>query len=452
MEPAERGLSAHRPRIVVCGGGLAGVAAACEAAGAGAEVTLVERRPFLGGKAYSFATSTGRELDNGQHVFLGCCPAYLALLRLLGTSDRVVLQRSMRVPVRDRSGVRGALWAAPLPAPAHLGPAFTAYPHLTTREKAAAGQALAALRLLGERGRRRIDDITFLEWLEAHGQGRRAVEALWDLIVLPTCNDRSERVSAGLAAFVFKEGLLRRRAASAVGYARVGLTSLVDPATRTFLAARGGRVMDGSAVAEAGPGGVWLTDGRHLPADGVVLALPPERTREVASAALPADPGLGSSPIVNVHAWFDRPVMDDDFEAIIDSPAQWVFNRTAITGGGPGQHLAVSISGAREEVEVPREELAERIVAELAHLYPRAAGARLEEVAVVKEPHATFAAAPGQAARRPGPHTPLERVALAGAWTATGWPATMEGAVRSGMRAARVALEHDVQPSLSRFP
>ncbi len=436
---------------MVCGGGLAGVAAACEAAGAGAQVTLVERRPFLGGKAYSFRTSAGRELDNGQHVFLGCCPAYIALLRLLGTLDRVVLQRRMRIAVRDRAGVRGALWAAPLPAPAHLGPAFASYPHLTTREKATATRALAALRVMGERGRRQIDDVTFLEWLEAHGQSRRAVQALWDLIVLPTCNDRSQRVSAGLAAFVFQEGLLRRRDASAVGYARVGLTGLVDPAARQFLAARGGRVLDSSAVAEAGPGGVWLTDGRHLPADGVVLALPPERTREVASAALPEDPGLGSSPIVNVHVWYDRPVMDEEFEAVIDSPAQWVFNRTAIAGSGPGQHLAVSISGAREEVDVPREELAARIIAELAHLYPRASDARIEEVAVVKEPHATFAAAPGQAARRPGPHTPLEHVALAGAWTATGWPATMEGAVRSGIRAARVALEQHVKPAVSRF-
>ena len=141
---------------------------------------------------------------------------------------------------------------------------------------------------------------------------------------------------------------------------------------------------------------------------------------------------------MNVHVWYDRPVMDEPFTAVVDSPVQWIFNRTAMGGGdGAAHHLAISISGARDEVDVPRAELAEAMSAELAVLLPRARAARILDTAVVKEPQATFAQAPGQAARRPGTATPLPGVALAGAWTATGWPATMEGAVRSGIAAAR---------------
>ena len=175
--------------------------------------------------------------------------------------------------------------------------------------------------------------------------------------------------------------------------------------------------------------------------------MPPARVRAAAPAALAEDPGLGASPIVNVHVWYDRPVMDEWFTAVVDSPVQWIFNRTAMGGGdGSSHHPAISISGAREEVEVPRAELAEAMRAELS-TSSRARSARALATAVVKEPQATFAAAPGQAACRPGPATQLERVALAGAWTATGWPATMEGAVRSGIVAARHVLGDRAQPS-----
>ncbi len=427
--------------MVVCGGGLAGVAAACEAALLGADVTLVERRPFLGGKAFSFTDpEAGVEVDNGQHVYLGCCTAYIALLRLLGTLGLTELQPLLDAPVRDRAGRTGALRASRLPAPAHLGPSFLAYPHLSAREKAAAGRALLALAAVATRPPGGLDDVPFADWLADHGQSPGAIARFWDLIVLPTCNDRSARVSAALAAFVFHEGFFRTRTGSAIGWARVGLTELVDPAARRFLGARGGRVVSGRAAAEAGPDGVRLADGGHLDADAVVLALPPGRVSEAAPAALPEDPGLGASPIINVHVWYDRPVMDEPFTAVLDSPAQWVFNRTVLAGlPGPGQHLAVSVSGARDEVLQPKAELVEAFREELAVLFPRARSASVERVAVVKEPEATFAAAPGQARRRPGPESPVDNVYLAGAWTDTGWPATMEGAVRSGVRAARLA-------------
>ena len=189
----------------------------------------------------------------------------------------------------------------------------------------------------------------------------------------------------------------------------MGLTRVVNPAARHFLEARGGTVLSGRGVAAVGERHVELRGGERLEADGIVLAIPPRMAHEVAPDALPDEPGLNASPIVNVHLWYDRPVMDEPFEAVIDSPAQWVFNRSAMDHGGAGRdgehHLAVSISGARGEVEVPRDELAAAIRAEVEALYPRARDAGLVASAVVKEPRATFAAAPGQASRRPGTAT-----------------------------------------------
>jgi squalene-associated FAD-dependent desaturase len=428
--------------VVVCGGGLAGIAAACEASLRGAQVTLVERRPFLGGKAFSFRdAASGAEIDNGQHVYLGCCTAYIGLLRTLGTLGQTTLQPALDVAVRDRAGRTGRLRASPLPAPLHISPSFAAYPHLSPARRAAAVRALAALMLLRPRDLEAMDETTFADWLRARGQTGEAIARFWDLIVLPTCNDRSDRVSAALAAFVFREGLLRTRTGSAIGWSRVGLTRLVDPAARHLIEGRGGRVVAGRAVARVEEGAVTMGDGETLRADRVILALPPERARDVAPDALPGDAGLGASPIVNVHLWYDRPVMDEPFVAVVDSPAQWIFNRTAMGhDAGAGHHLAVSISGAREEVGLPRDDLARRMREEVEHLLPAARRATLERVAVVKEPEATFAQGPGQAARRPGPATPLRGVYLAGTWTATGWPATMESAVRSGIRAAQLAL------------
>lgn len=428
--------------MLVCGGGLAGIAAACEASLLGAEVTLVERRPFLGGKAFSFTDEdSGVEVDNGQHVYLGCCTAYIALLKLLGTFDRTTLQPALNVPVRDRDGRAGALRAARMPAPLHLGPSFATYPLLSRAEKAAALRALLAVGGVRTDQRAELDEVTFAEWLIAHGQTARAIQRFWDLIVLPTCNDRSDRVSAALALFVFQEGFFRTRGGSAVGWSRVGLTRLVDPAARTFLEARGGSVVTGRQITAVDEGGATFSDGERLSADTVVLAVPPTRARAICPDALPTDPELGSSPIVNVHIWYDRPVVDELFTAIVDSPAQWVFNRSAMGAApGPGQHLAVSISGARDEVELKKRVLIGQIVEELAVLFPAARAATVERAICVKERNATFAAAPGQAARRPGPRTPVDHVVLAGAWTDTGWPATMEGAVRSGMLAARAAV------------
>jgi squalene-associated FAD-dependent desaturase len=413
-------------------------------------VTLVERRPFLGGRAFSFTDREGRELDNGQHVFLGCCPAYQRLMHQLGTDRFLFRQPLMRIPVSIAGGRPYPLAASRgLPSPLHLAGTLARYPHLSPGERARVVRAIGLLQAMGARRRARLDRIPFSDWLTEQGQSPAAVERFWDLVVLPTCNDRSDRVSAAQAAFVFTEGMLSSTTASAVGWSRVPLGQLVEPSAERLLAARGSRVLRGTAVAEAGPGGVRLADGEELEADGVVLALPPERVRRVASAALADDPELGHSPIVNVHLFHDRPVLEEPFQAVLESPLQWIFDRRRITATPGPPHVAISISGAHAELGVPRGELAHAMAEELERAVPSASGARLVDWAVVKEARATFSAAPGQAARRPGARTPLERVALAGTWTATGWPATMEGAVRSGIRAAREVMG-DLPPGAPR--
>lgn len=432
-------MSVRGAHVLVAGGGLAGIASAVEATARGARVTLVERRPFLGGKTFSFTDpGTGVQLDNGQHVHLGCCTAYMALLARLGSLGLTRIQPALHVDVRDRAGRHGVLTARRLPPPLHMGPSFARYGLLSTGERARALRALLALAALGDEGRAALDHVSFGEWLRAHGQRDAAIERFWDVVILPTCNDRSDRVSAALAAFVITEGLMRTRGGAAIGWSMVGLSQLVDGPARWLLRDAGGDVLTGAAVTRAGEGGVTLDDGREIRADAVVLALPPGRAHAACPDALPVDPALGEAPIVNVHLWYDRPVLDHTVLAVVDSPVQWMFDRTAITGeGAPGQHIALSISGAHAEMGVPRTDLAAAMDREVRALFPGTRAA-LRASAVTKDARATFAPSPGQALRRPGPATPLKGVALAGTWTATGWPATMEGAVRSGLAAVDV--------------
>ncbi len=419
------------------------MATAAEAALLGARVTLVERRPFLGGRAFSYRDEHGVDVDNGQHVFLGCCTAYRAFIRLIGAEGDLTLQPALHAEVRTRDGSVGCLEARTLPAPLHLAPSFSRYPFLSRREKAGVARAMAVLATMTGRRLDRLDEMTFGDWLRDHGQTDRAIECFWDLIVLPTCNDRSDRVSAAIGAFVYREGILRSRTASAIGWSRVGLTTLVDGPFRAFMARHGGEVRTGEGVVRATSDHVELTSGETLAAEGVVLALPPDRAAAVAPAAV-SDPGLGTSPIVNVHAWFDRPLMRGPFAAILDGVSQWVFNRSAMgvtEGAGDRRHHAVvSISGAHDEVKRTKEDLVREVVGELRAVLPLARHAELIDATCIKEPDATFGVGPGQAARRPGAASREPGITLAGTWTDTGWPATMESAVRSGVMAARHAV------------
>ena len=429
-------------RVVVVGGGLAGMAAALEAADRGARVTLVERREKLGGLTWSFQRK-GLWFDNGQHVFLRCCTAYRTFLDRLGATDQVVLQDRLDVPVLAPGGRRSAIRRSGLPAPLHLGPALARYRFLTPADRLRSVRAALALRRL-DPADPALDEVTFGEWLARHGQRPAAVERLWDLIALPTVNVRAAEASLALAVKVFRTGMLDAADAGDIGWSSVPLGQLHGTNGARALAAAGVGVRLGvpvTGLARGAAGWVVSTGDGDLVADDVIVAAPPPVAAGlVPPGALGPVEDLGASPIVNVHLVFDRRVTDLAFCACVDSPVQFVFDRTGSSGLPAGQYLAISLSGADADIGRRPEALVRDYHQALGRIFPAARTARLVDGAVSREHAATFRGRPGTAALRPDARTPVPGLFVAGAWCATGWPATMEGAVRSGLAAARAAV------------
>jgi hydroxysqualene dehydroxylase len=433
-----------RRRAIVVGGGLAGIAAALDLAAAGATVTLLEVRPRLGGAAYSFERE-GLEVDNGQHVFLRCCNEYRALLRRLGAERETVLQEQLSIPVLSPDGTRGRLRRSGLPAPLHLAGALATYPFLSPAERVRAGLVALALGRL-DRDDPALDERSFGDWLRERRESAAAVDALWNLIALPTLNLRAQDASLALAAMVFQTGLLTKADAGDVGYSRAPLSRLHHDYAESALRAAGVDVRLRARVRGVAPGqngGVTVdSDSGVLDADAAIVAVPHGRANGILPRGAVSEgiERLGSSPIVNLHVVYDSRVTDVDFAAGVRTPVQWLFDRTQSSGLERGQHLAISLSGAEREMAMSNAELRDEFVPALEALLPGARGARLVDFFVVRETNATFRSVPGTAKLRPGPRTGVDGIFLAGAWTATGWPATMEGAVRSGRAAAAEVL------------
>jgi hydroxysqualene dehydroxylase len=436
-------LSEGERRVVVIGGGLAGITAALDCAEAGARVILLEVRPRLGGAAYSYERD-GLWLDNGQHVFLRCCTAYRALLERLGSSGRVSIQERLEIPVLSPGAKRALLRRSRLPAPLHLAGALARYPYLSPLQRLGAARAALALA--------RVDQSTASgtlgEWLAEHGQHAEAVAALWDLIALPTLNLPAAEGSLALGAFVLRTGLLERNDAGDIGFHMRPLSETIGEPARRALEEAGVELRLGvraQLLERCAKGLRVLVDDGTLDADAVVCAVPHARAASLLEAPLGADVepwiGLGDSPIVNVHIVYDRRVCELPFAAGVGTPVQYVFDRTAAAGLSEGQYLAVSLSGARQEIRLSNGLLRERYVEAMSELLPKARDAVVRSVHVSREHAATFAARPGVEALRPGARTRVPGLVLAGAWTDTGWPATLEGAVLSGHAAARVAMQ-----------
>ncbi|MDH6124704.1 hydroxysqualene dehydroxylase HpnE [Kitasatospora sp. GP82] len=440
-----------RRTAVVVGGGLAGITAALRLAEAGQQVTLLEGRPRLGGLAFSFNRGE-LTVDNGQHVFLRCCTAYRGLIDRLGAGRLVDLQPRLDVPVlglgADGSRTFGRLRRDALPVPLHLTRSLAGYPHLGPADRLRVVRAALALKGL-DLADPALDEISFGDWLRSHGQTPATLAALWDLVGVATLNATADQTSLALAAMVFKTGLLSDPGASDIGMAAVPLGAIHHDAALAELERLGVRVLLRSRAAELKPAGqhaVRLEGGELLTADTVVLA----GAQDSAAALLP--PGavprqerlgeFGTAPILNVHVIYDRRLLRRPFFAALGSPVQWVFDRTAHSGlAVPGaQYLALSQSDAREEIDLPVAELRARYLPELERLIPGARQAKVLDFFVTRERTATFDPAPGTARLRPQARTDIPGVLLAGSWTATGWPATMEGAVRSGHAAADAAL------------
>ncbi|WP_262057368.1 hydroxysqualene dehydroxylase HpnE [Streptomyces sp. STR69] len=435
---------------VVVGGGLAGVTTALALADAGVRVTLLEGRPRLGGLAFSFQRGD-LTVDNGQHVYLRCCTAYRWFLDRIEGTALSPLQDRLDVPVLDANrpeGRRlGRLRRDALPVPLHLGRSLATYPHLSLAERVKVGRAALALKAL-DLNDPALDTQDFGSWLTAHGQSARAVEALWDLVGVATLNAVAGDSSLALAAMVFKTGLLSDPGAADIGWAHVPLGELHDRLARKALDSAGVRTEVRTRVTSISTdeNGRWSVQvpGETLEADAVVLAVPQREAHDLLpDGALDAPERLlaiDTAPILNVHVVYDRKVLARPFFAALGSPVQWVFDRTDASGLKDGQYLALSQSAAHDEIDETVAELRERYLPELERLLPGARGAEVRDFFVTRERTATFAPAPGVGRLRPGARTKAPGLYLAGAWTATGWPATMESAVRSGVSAADAAL------------
>jgi hydroxysqualene dehydroxylase len=434
-------------RVVVIGGGLAGIAAALDCAQAGARVTVLEVRRRLGGAIYSFERD-GLRIDNGQHVFMRCCVAYRALLARIGSDHAVSIQPRLRVPVLRPGASPALLRRRALPAPLHMAGALARYPHLTIPQRLGVARTALSLARLDPRDGA-LDRITFGAWLARHGQDTDAVDALWDVIVRPTLNLPAAEASLALGSFVFRSALLDRADAGDIGFHTAALSDTVGEPAERALRAAGVEVRLGwrAQRLERTATGFEVHDGRDdgLSADAAIVALPHQRAGALLASLLPTIAGdldaLGSSPIVNLHVVYDRRVCDEPFAAGVGTPVQYLFDRTMAAGAPPDcQYLAVSLSAAEREMRMSVEELRERYLPALEALLPRAREATVESFLVTREHAATFRAAPGVGALRPGAQTDVPGLAVAGAWTDTGWPATLESAVLSGHAAARAVL------------
>jgi squalene-associated FAD-dependent desaturase len=431
-------------RVLIIGGGLAGLAAATALAPRGLRVTLIESKNRLGGRAGSFQDPvSGQLIDACQHVSMGCCTNLAHFCRTVGVSHLLEPQKCLYFMTPDRrvSPFQANAW----PAPLHLFTSFAAAHYLTPAEKLRVAWGLSRLKAADDR-----DDPPFADWLLKHRQTPRTVDRFWGLVLVSALNESPDRVGLRYARKVFVDGFLTHRRGFEVEVPSVPLGRLYGEEMTGWLQAHGvellllhsGRqlVLDADRAMR-----LDLRQGESLAADWYISAVPFDRLLDLlAVRVVDAEPyfahlrRLETSPITSVHAWFDRPATPLPHVVLIDSVGQWVFNRGQT---GPGEHyVQVVVSAARQFRGLGRDEVESRVVAELRRLFPALAPARLLRAKVVTEHAATFSAVPGVDRWRPTQESPIRNLLVAGDWTRTGWPATMEGAVRSGYLAAEALL------------
>lgn len=440
-----------RTSVAIVGGGLAGLAAGCALADAGYAVRLFERKPFLGGRASSYQhPGTGEVVDNCQHVLLGCCTNLLDFYQRLRVEDQIRWFEQLTFLLPD--GKAGTIQPSWLPAPLHASPAFLKFSVLSLRDKVAIGRAM--LSLIGGLPKESPED--FLSWLHRHGQTEQAIQRFWAPVLISALNDDLDQVSVRYAAMVFRDSFLKSAEAGRMGVPAAPLSEIYGRAGE-YIHARGGEV-----VLRASVEGLVVDDrrvqvranGETFDSDYVVLAAPFYESAKLLpgtedAEALRAQMGeLKTVPITGIHFWFDREVTSLEHAVLLDRTIQWMFQKSKLLRGNrdlgapesSGSHVELVVSSSKSLLNMGRNEILELAFKEFCEFFPAAKEATVLKSAVIKEVHATFSPAPQSDRYRPLPITPWPRIFLSGDWTATGWPATMEGAVRAGYATAEALV------------
>lgn len=440
--------------VVVIGAGFAGLSAAVALASKGFRVVVLEGKPALGGRAYSFSDAeTGDFVDNGQHVLMGCYSETLDFIEQIGARDKLVFQEDLEIEMLAGAGRSARLRTSRLPGPLHMSGALLGYGHLTTRERVAAMRA--GFKLLAMRRRGELKNLTVSELMDRLGQSENARQCFWYPISVATLNDEPESSSAELLAEVLKRAFFSRRRDSAFVYSRVGLSDLYCTGAKQFIERAGGAVETRATVEmlEPGEGGriqsVRLRGGRRIEASNFIAAVPaPQLMRLLPENAVANNffarlAGLSSSPIICAHVWFDREITDSPFVGFIDTTTQWMFNKRRIFSERGEQHpgyLSFVISGARKLIDLGNDELIAIVMRDLKRMIPAAAEANVVKWLVLKEKQATMAPDLSSHELRPTVETPIPNFFLAGDWIQTGLPATIESAVIAGRAAANAIV------------
>ncbi len=444
--------------VLIVGGGLAGLAAGVSLSSAGHQVHLLEQKPHLGGRARSFRDpSIGSVVDNGQHILMGCYRSALEFFETIGTTDRVRFQPALAVSFLDLSGKLTRLECPNLPAPWHLLAGVFLSSSFTRSQKFEVlrlGRALESARLRENNGGDGDYGLSVEDWLRRNGQSESLQRNFWNLLCIAAMNEDPRIASAALFEHVLRLALFRSPQDSRLGIPRVGLSDCYTQAAKDYIEARGGRIelgqnVSGLLVSAGVCEGVKLAEGGKLQAQTVLSAVPWfEFARLVPGELLHSEPfftdilALRPAPIISIDLWFDQPVTDLDFVGLRGTTIQWLFNKGKIFGTNEN-YVSLVLSGAHEHIAKPKEELLAVARAELGALLPPTRGAKLVHSLVLKERFATFSPDCDVESVRPRAKTPVEGLYLAGDWTATGLPATIEGAVKSGYTAAQEILQSD---------
>jgi squalene-associated FAD-dependent desaturase len=445
--------------VIVIGGGLAGLAAGVSLAEAGWRVRLFEQRPFLGGRATSYVLPDGEHVDNCQHVTLGCCTNLEDFYRRVGSASKIKFFDQLFF--LDPEGRRGEIAAGILPAPFHMAGSFVEFGPLTLWDKISIARAM--LDILKSKGKpaelEEDGGISMLQWLGRRKQTRGAIQRFWRVVLVSALDEELDRTDARFGVDVFWKAFLSNSAGYRIGVPVVPLANLYD-GCKDEIERRAGEVtlrapVRGLKIENGEISGVRFDEGREESADAYIFAVPHSSLAELLPESVKrSDSSLANldkikvSPITGVHFWFDRPVMTEPFVTLLDTTTQWIFNKTALYGESngagknenDGQYLQLVVSASYNLLQKPRQEIIDQCLEEVRRALPAARRAQLLKATVIKEAAATFTPEPGVDRWRPKQDTSVRSLFLAGDWTKTGWPATMEGAVRSGYLAAEAVL------------